>query len=119
MKVNRNLILVAAVKVKNMRLHKWMWSVMGVAYETHAKFKQLVMKADENGYTVLQLAVMHNKLEIVQWIWQKLDKEVFNTREMRNFFTKIALDGKNILQLAAEHCKDPKIHEWLWETAIC
>lgn len=90
---------------------------MGVAYETHAKFKQLVMKADENGYTVLQLAVMHNKLEIVQWIWQKLDKEVFNTREMRNFFTKIALDGKNILQLAAEHCKDPKIHEWIWETA--
>ena len=117
MKVNRNLLMVAAVKVKNMRLHKWMWSVMGVAYETHVKFKELAMKTDENGRTMLQLAVMHNKLEIIQWIWKKLDKEVFNVKELRNFFTKIDLTGKNILHLAAEHCKDPKIHDWLWEMA--
>lgn len=117
MKVNRNLLLVAAVKVKNLRLHKYMWSVMGIAHETHNKFMDLVKKTDENGYNVLQLAVMYNKLEIIQWIWSKLDRDVFNEREMKNFFKIHAPDGKNILQLAAAYSASQEIHEWLWETA--
>jgi hypothetical protein len=117
MKVKKNLLLIAAVKAKNMRLHKWMWSLMGIGYETHSKFKDLVMKTDENGRNVLQLAVMYNKLEIIQWIWTKLDKEVFNARELQTFFKMSTKNGQNILHLAAEHCQDPKIHEWLWEVS--
>lgn len=117
MKVQKNLLLVSAVKVKNLRVHKWSWSVMGLAYETHSKFKDLVMKCDEEGRTILQLAVMHNKLDIIKWIWQKLDKEVFNAVELKNFFTKSALDGRNVLHVAAANCRDPKIHEWIWEIA--
>jgi hypothetical protein len=118
MKVSKNLLFVAAVKVKWLKLHKYMWSVMGIAHETHKKFTELVMKTDENGYNVLQLAVMHNKLEIIQWIYGKLDREVLNERELLEFFRKPAeKDDKNVLQLAAQHNEDPKVHEWLWETA--
>lgn len=118
MKINRNLLFTAARSVKNLRIHKYMWSTMGISHDTLDKFKKLVIEKDDKGYNVMQLAVMYNKLEIIQWIWQKLQRDVFTEEEFR-FFVKIkAIDGKNILQVAAACCKDPKIHEWLWDKYV-
>lgn len=115
MKINRNLLFTAARKVKNLRVHKYMWSAMGISHDTLDKFKKLVIEKDEKGYNVIQLAVMYNKLEIIQWIWQKLERDVFKDEEFR-FFVKIkASDGKNILQCAASCCKNTQTHEWLWD----
>ncbi|KAG5668641.1 hypothetical protein PVAND_016576 [Polypedilum vanderplanki] len=115
--MNKNLLFVAAVKVKKLKLHKYMWSVMGTFYETHKKFTDLVLKTNEDGYNVLQLAVIHNKLEIIQWIFSKIDREVFNPNELQNFIKSSSTkDDKNILHLAAQHNSDPAVHVWLWET---
>jgi hypothetical protein len=117
MKVNKNLLFTAATSVKNLKLHKYMWSVMGITHETHQKFTDLVLKTNEDGYNVLQLAVMHNRLEIVQWIFAKIDRDVLKSSELQEFVRKPSTkDDKNLLQLAAQHQADPAIHEWLWET---
>lgn len=115
MKITRNLLLIAAVKAKNLKIHKWMWSLMAISNDTLEKFKKLVRETNNDGFNVLQLAVMHNKLEIIQWIWQKLQRDVFNESEFQTFFNIHAPNKRNLVQLAAIHNKDVKVHEWLWE----
>lgn len=115
MKINRNLLFTAARIVKNLRVHKYMWSVMGISHDTLAKFKKLVIEKDEKGYNVIQLAVMYNKLEIIQWIWQKLQRDVFSDDEFRVYVKIKTNDGQNILQVAAANCKNTQTHQWLWD----
>lgn len=118
MKVTKNLLFYAATKVTNLRFHKYLWSVMGMQYDTHVKFKDLVMKVNENGHNVFQLAVIHNRIEIIKWIWNKIDRDVFNDRELKKFLLTPSSgeEKSNILQLAATHNVDKSVHEWLWES---
>lgn len=118
MKLTRNLLLTAARNVKNLRLHKYMWSAMGISHDTLDKLKKLVNEKDDKGYNVIQLAVMYNRLEIIQWIWQKLQRDVFNDEELRNFMRIKSRDGRNVLQLAAACNKDVKTQEWLWDKFV-
>jgi hypothetical protein len=114
MKFNQNLLLTAGEKVKNLRLHKSMWSMAGIKHDTIEKLRECVKKTNSDGYNVFHLAIMHNKLEIIQWIWQKLSRDVFGESEMVKFVKTTSADGKNVLQLAAACNKSAEVHDWLW-----
>jgi hypothetical protein len=116
MKISRKLLFSTARNVKSFQTFKFLWKLSEIMHETAESFQKLLIAKDDKGYNVIQLVVMYNKLENIQWSWKRMQRDIFYEKEFRAFIKLKAKDGKNILQVAATFCKNPKLHEWLWDT---
>jgi len=106
-----NLLYIAALYYKTIKVHKILWKVFQKSFKTD--FLDILNETDGTNDNVLRIAVRFATNEITDFIFNQLDKFA-SVEEIREILRTTGSTQRNLLQLVAEECCIPEVHLSLW-----
>ncbi|KAL7012229.1 hypothetical protein ACKWTF_014702 [Chironomus riparius] len=111
-----NLLQAAAIRLKVIEIHQFLWKFFRDFCGTDEKFLEMLKEVDKNRENILQVnARWNSSSEIFEFMIQELEK-ITSPVEIRQMLRNLNDENQNLLQPAARRNKSSEFHKTLWKT---
>jgi hypothetical protein len=111
--LRRNLLLLAAMSIKSLDVHIFLWNMFEKYVEPSQIFENIQPCIGEYRNNILLCAVYENKLEVVQFIWNKIKALITNKEEQMEYLRTKNTYGEDITTWSRRNHSNPRVHKWV------
>jgi len=110
----RNLLQVAAVCSKEIKIHQILWKTFQASCESDEEFLEILEQIDDEGNNDFNLAAGFTTSEVFEFMAEELEK-IASRDEINKLFIKLGHGNKNLFQGAAIRNKSLELYKVLWK----